>query len=406
MLEITDREKRLIQCDVLTITGDAGEGKTQLLATETQKLLDEKRSVLLLAGDSYSSDDSIQGQIMKNLMLDYNFENLIDILEAIGEKENRIVPIFIDAINETWNRNLWKSGLVQIIDKIKNSRMVKLVLSYRPEYEKSVLPECYYEERRSDDILTMHHNGFENNSIEAIREFLNHFNILFTPLEYFSYEMSNPLFLMLYCKTYNGEEVSLPELYERLLRHANTNIHAVLGRELRTKGYCGDEDLVGALVTQIAKHLILNGVRFITKEELTKLSYWREFDISIRSFIRLVVKEHILHDSCYKNEETFWFAYDQMNDYYCAKAIIKEDYSKDALRAYLADSVLEIKEGEVQRFENIGLFVNVCALYAEKYGEECKISHSYPKTIQEYSQTNRQRSTSSRIPSSTCHFHA
>ena len=35
-----------------------------------------------------------------------------------------------------------------------------------------------------------------------------------------------------------------------------------------------------------------------------------------------------------------------------------------------------------------------------------KISHSYPKTIQEYSQTNRQRSTSSRIPSSTCHFHA
>ena len=35
-----------------------------------------------------------------------------------------------------------------------------------------------------------------------------------------------------------------------------------------------------------------------------------------------------------------------------------------------------------------------------------KFSHSYPKTIQEYSQTNRQRSTSSRIPSSTCHFHA
>ena len=25
----------------------------------------------------------------------------------------------------------------------------------------------------------------------------------------------------------------------------------------------------------------------------------------------------------------------------------------------------------MQRFENIGLFVNVCALYAEKYGEEC-----------------------------------
>ena len=81
----------------------------------------------------------IHEQIMKNIGLDYSFENLIDILETIGERDNCIVPVFIDALNETWNRKLWKLGLPSIIDKIKKSPMVKLVLSYRPEYQKFIL---------------------------------------------------------------------------------------------------------------------------------------------------------------------------------------------------------------------------------------------------------------------------
>ena len=161
-------------------------------------------------------------------------------METIGERDNCIIPIFIDALNETWNRKLWKSGLLAIIDKIKENPMVKLILSYRPEYEKLILPDSFLEGR--GDIVTMLHRGFEDNSISAAREFLNHYNIPFTPLEYFGYEMSNPLFLTLYCKTYNGEDVSLPILYDRVIEHANSNISRVLRVELRQKGYAEDDD--------------------------------------------------------------------------------------------------------------------------------------------------------------------
>ena len=145
---------------------------------------------------------------MKNLHQDYSIEELFDVLETIGEKDNHIVPVFIDALNETWNRKLWKTGLPQLIDKVKSCPMVKLVISYRTEYEKLLLSDSVLQMKRQNKVLTMHHRGFADNSIQAVREFLNQYNIPFTPLNYFGYEMTNPLFLTLYCKVYDGTDVS------------------------------------------------------------------------------------------------------------------------------------------------------------------------------------------------------
>ena len=112
---ISEREKKLLCGDVLAIYGKAGIGKSQLLASKTQNLFSEERIGLLLVAGIYFTDDPIHEQIMKNLRLDYSFEDLLDILETIGERDNCIVPVFIDALNETWNRKLWKSGLKSLL---------------------------------------------------------------------------------------------------------------------------------------------------------------------------------------------------------------------------------------------------------------------------------------------------
>ena len=368
-IAISEREKQLLYGDVLAIYGKAGIGKSQLLASKMQNLFDEERIGLLLVAGIYFTDDPIHEQIMKNLRLDYSFEDLIDILETIGERDNYIVPVFIDALNETWNRKLWKSGLPSIIDKIKKSPMVKMILSYRPEYQKLILPDFLLEGR--GDVITMLHRGFEDNSISAAREFLNHYNIPFTPLEYFGYEMSNPLFLTLYCKTYNGEEVALPTLYDRVIEHANGNISRFLRAELRLKGYTEDDDILSPLITEIAEWLVSHDKSSISQKDLAQLNYWAEFGLNAASFVRHLVKEHILHDSNFEGVETLYFAYDQMNDYYCAKTIIQKSQLKDEVRQYLSDKILGIQNGELGNSWNVDLFVNACTLYAEKYGEEC-----------------------------------
>ena len=369
IVAFSEKEMQLLYGDVLIIHGEAGIGKSQLLASKMQNILDEDRVGLLLVAAIYFTADPIHTQIMKNLELDYSFETLIDILETIGERDNCIVPIFIDALNETWNRELWKSGLPTIIDKIKKSPMVKIILSYRTEYQQSVLPDSFWEGER--DIVTIHHRGFEDNSISAVREFLNHYNIPFTPLEYFGYEMSNPLFLTLYCKTYNGEEVSLSTLYDRIVKYANDNISRALRVELRGKGYTENDDILSPLVMEIAEWLVLQEERFISRKDLAQLSYWKEYGLTVAPFVRHLVREHILHESIFEGKEKLYFAFDQMNDYYCAKAVMKKFRSKYEVCKYLSTNILGIKNGELHKAWNIDLFINACALYAEEYMEEC-----------------------------------
>lgn len=371
LLEIADRDRQLLEGDVLTVFGDPGTGKSQLLAHKTQQLIDAGRASLLLVAGIYFTAEPIHEQIMKNLRLDFSFEDLIDILEAIGEKDDCIIPIFIDALNETWNYRLWKSGLPAIIEKVKQSAMVKLVLTYRSEYEKQLIPDSVLQQMKTGDVVTLCHRGFADNSIDAVRSFLNHFNISFTPLEYFSYEMSKPLFLLLYCKTYNGEEVSLPALYERLIEHANINIYKSMKDALINNGYSEDDNILNPLIFEIAATMVSKNTRIISKTEINQLTFWSEYGIAPAPFLRQLEKEQILHNTVHDEKEIFYFAYDQMNDYFCAKAIFKTCNRGQEVRQYLTDNILHIRSNELGNYGNIGLFVNACALYAEKFGEEC-----------------------------------
>ena len=97
-ISISDREKRLLRSNVLAVNGKAGTGKSQLLACKTKELLEKNRAALLLVAGIYYSELPIHEQIMSNLRLDCSFEELIDILETIGERDNCIVPIIIDAL--------------------------------------------------------------------------------------------------------------------------------------------------------------------------------------------------------------------------------------------------------------------------------------------------------------------
>ena len=372
MVAIEDEENRLLYGRIMILHGEAGTGKSHLLATKTQSLLDEKRPALLLLAGNYHSNNTIQEQITKNLDLDFGFKELIDVLETIGEKNNCIVPVFIDAINETGINSLWKEGLPLIIDSIKEKEMVRLIITYREGYEKLVLPDLSGEK----GVINIDHHGFKANSIDAAREFLNHYDIPFSLLEYFGYEVSNPLFLSLYCKNYDGQEVSLPILYERLIERANKNIYRANKERLNYLGYLENDNILRPLIGQIADYFIEHNKNDISKSELLQLSYWAEYGMIPASYENYLVKEHILHSSKPKKSESneperFYFAFDQMNDYYRAKSIVDKGKSKEEIRQYLANEVLGIKDSVLENSWNIDLFINACVLYAEKYDEEC-----------------------------------
>lgn len=356
---------------ILVVKGEAGIGKSQLFACETTSLVQTGQNALLLLGGTYLADVSIQEQIVQNLPVDFSVSDLVDILEVIGANNNRIVPIFIDALNETWNHALWKSELPLIMDKVRECSHVRLAVSYRPEYERLLLNDTLIAGIASGKITCLVHRGFRDDPINAVEQFLDHYGIPFTAVDYFNGEMTNPLFLTLYCKTYQGDEVDLPTLYDRILEYANTNTHKAMAKSLRNSGYIGTEDLLGPFVEEFSKYIYTTGRKSIPKQEILDFEFWRSYAITPAPFISSLIKEHILHDLVYDGKQMFYFSYDQMNDYYCAKAILSDHESKEAVRHCLMENVLAIKDGQIENYGNIDLFVNACALYAEKYHEEC-----------------------------------
>ncbi|SDF10678.1 hypothetical protein [Sporomusa acidovorans] len=367
-LKLTDKEMELLSTKILIVEGNAGVGKSHLLANETMKLLANNRKALMLVGGDYLDNNPILEQIRSNMFISYSFFELIDLLNIDGENSNCVIPIFIDAINETWNTKLWKPVIPLLFNKIRELENVRLVLSFRSEYRKVLLGEG---ELKGNDVCNIVHRGFAEESFQATQIFLNYYGIPFTPLQMFNHSITNPLFLTLYCKTYQGDDIDFPVLYERILSVANDNIHKNMTSALTTAGYDVCDDVVAPVILSLADHIIKTGHRYFSKDEISDLSIWKTNGIVLQPFVQNLVRENILHNYLYGEEERLYFAYDQMNDYYCAKAILKKCASKEELRKYIEEHVLALSESRQIKYENRDIFIYICILYAEKYGDEC-----------------------------------
>lgn len=367
-LDLSEVERNLLSSKILIVEGKAGIGKTQLFANETISLLNSNEDALLIIGSDCLSDINIFEQLKNNLRLDFDFEDLIDILEIIGEKNGKIVPILIDALNESWKPQLWKSVLPILYKKVIDKNYVRLAISFRSEYQNAILPERFLE---LDNVVKIEHRGFRSNLFESAKKFLGHYGIPFTPLHMFTSNIANPLFLTLYCKTYQGDEVELPVLYERLLEKANEKLHIKLAKAIETAGYDQSDNIVLPIVEAISEQTLLTGKRHFEKSEIESMPIWNSLGLVARPFITQLIQENILHDYVVDGKNYVYFSFDQMNDYFSAKTILSMFQTEEEIRKYVSKNVLGIVDGEFKNWESEDLFAHVCALYAEKFGKEC-----------------------------------
>ncbi len=367
-LELPEIEQNLLNNKILIVEGKAGIGKTQLFANEAISLLNANDNALLIIGSDCLSDINMLEQLKNNLRLDYDFESLVDILEVIGETNGKIVPILIDALNESWKPQLWKSVLPILYNKVSEKSYVRLAVSYRSEYQKSILPERFVEQ---DNVIMIDHRGFRSNPLEAAKAFLNHYGITFTPLHMFMANIDNPLFLTLYCKTYQGDEVGLPILYDRLLLKANEKIYINFAEIIEAAGYDQTENLVLSIVEAISEQTLRTGKRHFEKCEIESLPIWNSLGLAARPFITRLIQENILHDYNSNGKNYVYFSFDQMNDCFAAKTILSMYQTEEEIRKYASEHVLGIVDGEFKNWQNIDLFAHLCSLYAEKFEKEC-----------------------------------
>lgn len=362
LLEIIDffgcsrEEYALITEKILVVNGEAGMGKTQLLATATKEIMDNEGLSLLLLGHHYSASNDISSQIMERLDFRGGLRNFLDILDILGEVENKNIYILIDAINETPNRAVWKNGLAKILSEIEKRVHIKIILSVRAGYENLVFEENMNKKLQDGRILSVIHVGFQDKSIEATREFLNFHGIPFSTSDFLNYEMTNPLYLTLFCKTYNGEELNLFQMFERIIAKVDEEIQQIL--EIPDSGA-----ILMDLLLEIAQYQLQNITNSISKKDLLRLNFWSNYGISKKPFfISNLVKSGLVIEYLSKDREVYSFGYNLLEDYLKSKVVMELYFDKEAIRKYSEKELLKIEKGEIQNGYNIDTFL-FCLLF-------------------------------------------
>ncbi len=364
-LEFSRIETTMINCRIAIITGEMGTGKSQLLATAAKRMVENGRPALLLLGQTFISDESIESQIMQNLegmSSGQSFESLISVMDEKGELVGEDAIIFIDAINESKSRDAWKNGINRIIATLEQYSHVKLVISLRTGFEELTLSQSVLDKKNSGDIAMIRHTGLADESPMRIYEFLSNCGIPFSPEYYLHSEMTNPLFLTWFCNTYSGEEQGLLTLIDNVLKQADKE---------GSKG-AGLSEPVGILKPLIYEMLDASSSGVLTKQELLGLSAWNTYGVVNKiGYLNAIERAGVLTSFVRELEEKYYIGYNLLEDYLKAARIVDREQSKEKIIEYCERILFDIdEEGNIKNYGNESVFAMVASLYAMEHGEE------------------------------------
>ena len=182
------------------ITGDAGMGKSHLIADLiTQRKKKGKLSVLLLGAHFVMRDKTPQQQIEEQLDITYGYKKWLGALNVFGEYRNERIYIFIDGINEGRGETIWRNSLREFESEVMNFPWLGLVISARTFSGYNFLTQNGL---KSAFVFT--HSGFGGAQEEVEDFFLKKYKIPQIASESIGSMIANPLFLKTYCEAYDG----------------------------------------------------------------------------------------------------------------------------------------------------------------------------------------------------------
>lgn len=334
LLNFLDSEElKLFNNPFLLITGEAGVGKSHLLADTVTGKMDNGVKTLLLLGQHFNPDDDPWIQIKNQLDITDSIENMLDTLNEIGRMQNSRLVIYIDALNEGGGKVLWKNTLAGIIERIRTYDYLGLVCSIRTTYQNVIFGE---DDQLIKNFIEINHTGFSEVQMEAMEKFFEHYDIIRPSFPLLSVEFSNPLFLLIYCKvvsTYDDAYnfISVSEIYSKYGKMINKRLS-------EKYNYYEGINLVDKLFHEFAKLKLESG------------SY--SYVINIENLIDIVIPlskkcgatgniiEGLLSEGIltkginYRGEEYFFITYERFNDYILAKHML-EDCSNEEIKNYL-----------------------------------------------------------------------
>lgn len=191
---LEETECKAVNQPIILVEGEAGVGKSHLLADVVEGRRRDGRYSLFFLGQHFNAQEDPWTQIFKQLKFSGTDAEFLQALEAKAETTGHRIIIFIDALNEGGGKELWSKYIRSFVNQIKEYRWLGLVMSIRTTYTRVI-----FGEEKLDGILKLSHRGFENRSFDAIKLFFKNSHITLPSVPLLLPEFKNPLFLKLFC---------------------------------------------------------------------------------------------------------------------------------------------------------------------------------------------------------------
>lgn len=309
----------------LILTGSAGNGKTNLLCSISELLINLKEATIFL------NSRDIEGDILNFLFSELGLPDLymkhkeiylylVNLLLTIQHKH---LFIIIDAINEN-DSSGFGSRIATFINKITGYSRVKVIVSCRNEYYKERFRECLVEKVDISafefDLKEQHYTFAAINKI--IRAYSKFFN--------YSGNISPTVRNML------SEQLLLLRIFFEVNKDSNLDVfsirkHEIYAQYIEVIKQNSGEYIVKMLDT-VADFMIENeNYDEISLSDLEKAGITSELIKKTVDSSILLSKKLVFHKGTIaRNEnEVVYFVFDEMRDYYLARRILLENISAD-----------------------------------------------------------------------------
>lgn len=378
-----------ISSKVCFIKGEPGIGKTHLLTKMSSKLtLNDEPLFLFILGIYFSTNENVVIQLQKIVSSEVPFEDFLIYLNEYGKERNSIVFVIIDAINESDYLNSWKKvGLNQLIREFENKEFLKLIVSFRSDYEQLLVSDEVKNKIDSGLVSEILHHGLDIDTIESVNKFFNCYGIVFCSLDFIDENYTNPLYLRLLCESLSkvnnvrtSNSSPFIELFEEIQKIKDEDIKndlKKLGIQLH-----GDEPILKYFLNEFTSNLIKKRQRKLSYSDISEFLFFKkDFYISPSVFLRDLTRNCIfVSDSAEKeNDKNYSFFYDKLTDYSIARYLFT-DFVKVNNAHYLLQPLVDYLNLELSKdnskssldyFVTPQVFNFIDMVYTDKLSSEC-----------------------------------
>ncbi|MGZ6519146.1 MAG: ATP-binding protein, partial [Bacteroidia bacterium] len=322
---------------IMILLGEAGIGKSHLLADIANKRINENKACILLLGQQFSSEESPWTQIINHLLrLKCNEHEFLDALNAKAETQGERLLFMVDAINEGKGRYFWESHIKGFINAFSKYPWLGLILSIRSSYEDLLTPKELISE---DMAIRIIHHGFENVEYQASSFFFSQYSIQQPSIPLLHPEFSNPLFLKLFCEglSHPGYK-SIPKGYSGITAIIDFFLDSVDKKLSAPKffDYPSGRHIVRRIIDNLIKSKLENNcTSFISYEEAYKITdeFLSKFN-NKRGFLEALISEGVLSKNLFwikedKYEEGIYFAYERFEDHFTVAYLLENSFDKE-----------------------------------------------------------------------------